>query len=143
MKYKESSLLYLPRIQKFLRAFTVPYNARIVIIDILVKEKKTSAVRKMGAYVAWHKSTTRPPLPDEINEKKRQRLLHPALSQQPSYSAIVLPSINKDITGANLRHSIDTDTSDTPLRASTDFRQASLSTILEEIYSSFRQPRSY
>ena len=96
----------------------------------------------MRAYIARHKSTTLPPLPDEM-KAKRQKLSYPALCQHPSYSAVVLPSIDPDIFDTDLRHSIETDTSDTPLRPSTDFRQASLSSILEEIYSSFRQQRSY
>jgi len=40
LSYKSSSLLYLPRIQKYLLGLCIPYNARIAIIDILVKEKK-------------------------------------------------------------------------------------------------------
>lgn len=132
LSYKNSSLLYLPRIQKYLQDFSIPYNIRIAIIDILIKSKETQrhmVISKLEGYMSQLKSTTRPPLPEEINAK-RQKLSHPTVCQHPSYSAIVLPSI-------------DTNTFDTTLRASTDFRQASLSTILEEIYSSFRQPRSY
>ncbi|KAI9232112.1 MAG: hypothetical protein BYD32DRAFT_429170 [Podila humilis] len=125
-------LLYLPRIQKYLQDFPIPYNIRIAIIDILIKSKETQrhmVISKLEGYMSQLKSTTCPPLPEEINAK-RQKLSHPEHGQHPSYSAIVLPSN-------------DTDTFDTPLRPSTDFHQASLSTILEEIYSSFRQQRSF
>ena len=132
LSYKNSSLLYLPRIQKYLQDFPIPYNIRIAIIDILIKSKETQrhmVISKLEGYMSQLKSTTLPPLPEEINAK-RQKLSHPEHGQHPSYSAIVLPSNG-------------TDTFDTPLRPSTDFHQASLSTILEEIYSSFRQQRSF
>ncbi|KAI9239057.1 MAG: hypothetical protein BYD32DRAFT_412269 [Podila humilis] len=132
LSYKNSSLLYLPRIQKYLQDFSIPYNIRIAIIDILIKSKETQrymVISELEGYMSQLKSTTRPPLPEEINIK-RQKFSHPKHGQHPSYSAIVLPSN-------------DTDTFDMSLRPSTDFHQVSLSTILEEIYSSFRQQRSF
>ena len=79
--------------------------------------------------MSQHNFTAHPSLSHETSAN-RQKLSHPALCLYPSYSAIVLTSN-------------DTDTLNTHLRLSTDFHQASLSTILEETYSSFRQERSY
>ncbi|KAI9238940.1 MAG: hypothetical protein BYD32DRAFT_486137 [Podila humilis] len=118
--YKRSSHLYLPRIQQYLHDLSLPYNTRIAIIDILIKEsEKYSAIKKLEACMSQHNFTAYPSLSHETSAK-RQKLSHPALGLHPSYSAIVLTSN-------------DTDTLDTHLRLSTDFRQASLSTILKEI----------